>query len=91
MRSTDEGFFSTKKIIKATLADSSKVECLNSNKGRRMNIEKASMIYFSTVIYHNLKGKGAVEWYVITVKNDMHARGVIDIYMEKGKKLQRIK
>jgi hypothetical protein len=49
------------------------------------------MIYFSTVIYHNLKGKGAVEWYVITVKNDMHARGVIDIYMEKGKKLQRIK
>jgi hypothetical protein len=37
------------------------------------------------------KFDGAVEWYVITVKNDMHARGVIDIYMEKGKKLQRIK
>jgi hypothetical protein len=35
--------------------------------------------------------KGSVEWYAISVKNDMHARGVIEVFMEKRKKLHRIK
>ena len=34
---------------------------------------------------------GAVEWYAITVKNDMEARGLIEVFTEKGKKLHRIK
>ena len=34
---------------------------------------------------------GSVEWYTVSIKNDMHARGVIEVYTEKGKKLHRIK
>ncbi len=34
---------------------------------------------------------GSVSWYAVTVKNDMDARGVIEVVMEKGKKLHRLK
>lgn len=98
-----------------TAAKPTKVECLNPNTGRRMNIEKNTYDLFSKAIAHTLKAKGpltftqmvegvsdrfkqqntpfvgAVEWYTVSVKNDMHARGVIDVYTEKGKKLHRIK
>lgn len=37
------------------------------------------------------KFSGSVEWYAVTVKHDMHARGVIEVFTEKGKKLHRIK
>ena len=36
------------------------------------------------------KFDGSVEWYSVTVKNDMHARGVIEVYTEKGKRLHRL-
>lgn len=32
----------------------------------------------------------SVGWYAVTVKNDMHARGVIEVFSEKGKKLHRL-
>jgi hypothetical protein len=35
--------------------------------------------------------KGSVEWYTVTVKNDMVAKGVIETFSEKGKKLHRLK
>ena len=43
--------------------------------------------------FKNQKTKfdGSVEWYAVTVKNDMHARGMIEVFMEKGRKLHRIK
>ena len=43
--------------------------------------------------FRNQKTKfdGSVEWYAVTVKNDMHARGVIEVFLEKGRKLHRIK
>lgn len=34
---------------------------------------------------------GSVEWYGITVKKDMEARGVIEVFEEKGRKLNRLK
>lgn len=37
------------------------------------------------------KFDGAIDWYSITVKNDMHARGVIEVLTEKGRKLHRLK
>ncbi|RYZ28868.1 MAG: hypothetical protein EOO10_08120 [Chitinophagaceae bacterium] len=97
------------------LADSAKVECLNPNTGRRMNIKKKTYDLFSKAIYHTLKKEGAitftqmvegvydcfkqqktafdgsVEWYAVSVKNDMQARGEIEVFTEKGKKLHRIK
>lgn len=37
------------------------------------------------------KFDGSVSWYAVTVKHDMHARGVIDVFTEKGRKLHRLK
>lgn len=92
-----------------------KVECLNPNTGRRINIAKSVYDLFSRAIYHTLEKndgisfteiaegvrdffrqqktsfEGAVDWYAITVKNDLHAQGEIEVYTEKGKKLHRLK
>ena len=35
--------------------------------------------------------EGAVDWYAITVKHDLHARGIIEVFTVKGKKLHRLK
>ena|SRR5215831_8128376 len=35
--------------------------------------------------------KGSVQWYAVTIKNDMVANGVIETFSEKGKKLHRLK
>jgi hypothetical protein len=37
------------------------------------------------------KFDGSVEWYAITVKHDMYARGIVEVFTEKGKKLHRLK
>ena len=37
------------------------------------------------------KFDGSVSWYAVTVKNDMHARGIIELFTEKGKKLHQLK
>jgi len=34
---------------------------------------------------------GSVEWYTVSVKNDLQAGGVIEVFTKKGKKLHRIK
>jgi hypothetical protein len=99
----------------AALTESRKVECLNPNTGRRMNIDKKTYDLFSKAIYHTLKKEGAITftqivegvydcfkqqnvnfhgsvgWYTVSVKNDMQARGEIEVSTEKGKKLHRIK
>ena len=33
---------------------------------------------------------GSVEWYAVTVKNDLQAKGVLDVFTQKGKKLHRL-
>jgi len=37
------------------------------------------------------KFKGSVSWYTVAIKHDMHARGIIEVFTEKGKKLHRLK
>lgn len=39
----------------------------------------------------NTKFDGSVEWYAVSVKNDMDAIGVMEVFTEKGKKLHRVK
>ena len=95
---------------------SKKVECLNPNTGRKMNVDADTYELFSKAIYHTLKKekqaisytdivsgvkkcfkeqettfKGSLEWYAVTVKHDMEATGVIESFIEKGKKLHRLK
>ena len=38
-----------------------------------------------------IKFKGSIEWYAVTVKNDMEANGIIQTVFEKGKKLHSLK
>ncbi|MBX9785092.1 MAG: hypothetical protein K2X48_17535 [Chitinophagaceae bacterium] len=33
----------------------------------------------------------SISWYTIVVKNDMEAKSVIEVYAQKGKKLNRLK
>jgi hypothetical protein len=33
---------------------------------------------------------GSVEWYTVTVKNDLQAKGAIETFTTKGKKLHRL-
>lgn len=40
---------------------------------------------------NNIDFPGSIEWYGVTVKNDMQARGVIEAVVEKGRKLNRLK
>lgn len=92
-----------------------KVETINPNTGRKMNIDQKTYDLFSKAIYHTLlKGQpltytqmvegvkdcfraqhtvfdGSVEWYAVSVKNDMQSRGVIEAYRERGRKLHRLK
>ena len=35
--------------------------------------------------------KGSIEWYAVTVKNDLVASNVIETFTEKGKKLHRLR
>src|SRR4051794_12842121 len=37
------------------------------------------------------KFDGSVSWYAVTIKNDMHARGVIEVFEQKGKKFHQLK
>lgn len=33
---------------------------------------------------------GSVEWYAVTIKKDMEANGIIQVYKEKGRQLHRL-
>jgi hypothetical protein len=35
--------------------------------------------------------QGSVEWYAVAVKNDMEARGIIEAFTQRGKKLNALK
>jgi len=95
---------------------SKKVECLNPNTGRKMNVDAHTYDFFNKAIYHTLKKekqpisytdivngvqkcfkeqkttfKGSLEWYTVTVKHDMEATGLVESFIEKGKKLHRLK
>jgi len=38
---------------------------------------------------HKATFKQSVEWYAVTVKHDLHVRKIIDVWVEKGKKLHK--
>jgi len=93
---------------------SKKIETLNPNTGRRMNIDEARYSIIAKAIRKVLKGKtltfteivdgvvaeikksktkfeGVIPWYTITIKNDLHSRGEIEVFTEKGRKLHKLK
>ena len=95
-------------------ATNQKMEVLNPNTGRKMNIDAATWKLFSTAIRHALKGgkeltfaemvegihdylklhaihfKQSVDWYAVTVKNDLHVKNIITVTTHKGRKLHSL-
>ena len=61
-------------------------------------LKKSSPLTYSEIVegindcfrQQKTKFNGSVGWYAVTVKHDMHARGIIEVYTEKGRKLHRI-
>ncbi|HET9825744.1 MAG TPA: hypothetical protein VFP87_10425 [Chitinophagaceae bacterium] len=60
--------------------------------------EKHGMTYTGMVkgikkCFHEQKTvfNGSIEWYAVTVKHNMTANGVIETFVEKGRKLHRLK
>jgi len=61
-------------------------------------LKKSEPLTFSQVVegiydcfkQQKTKFDGSVEWYALTVRNDLHARGTIDVFTQ-GRKLHRIK
>lgn len=37
-----------------------------------------------------IKFDRSIDWYAVTIKNDMDARGDLKVYMENGEKLHRL-
>ena len=72
-----------------TLFENAILETLKSNPGiTYTDIAKGVHHYFSD---SGINFKGSVEWYAVTVKMHLDATGIIESYLEKGKKLHRIK
>jgi hypothetical protein len=91
-----------------------KIECINPNTGRHMQIDASTYALFAKAIRHALKGgklisytelvegvrnyfkkqaisfKGSVGWYTVTVKKDMQASGLIEVFTEKGRTMHRL-
>jgi hypothetical protein len=94
-------------------AGKNKVECVNPNSGRTMQIDRAIWDLFSKAIKHSLQGgkeltytqlvetvydyltsykidfKHSVEWYVVTIKNDLQVKNMLTVVTVKGKKLHK--
>jgi hypothetical protein len=69
------------------------------SKAIHHTVKKGKSLTYTQIVdgvHDHLKEKkvkfdGSVSWYAVTIKNDMEARGVIETFMEKGKKLHRMK
>ena len=65
-------------------------------KNALRNKKALSFTELTQIIKTNLSSKkikfdGSVDWYVVTIKNDMDAKGELKVYMEKGKKLHALR
>ena len=45
----------------------------------------------SNLSTNKIKFDRSIDWYAVTIKNDMDARGELKVYMEKGKKLHALR
>lgn len=84
----------TKRQIKidTTIYEPIKAAILNSLKGSKGKIftDLADDVVI-TIRKTVPQFKGSVSWYTISVLRDLETRGVVDNYIEKGKKFNKLK
>ena len=67
------------------------------SKAIRHSLKKNQALTFTQIVegiheylkQQKVKFYGSLDWYAVTVKNDLHARGIIEVFSEKGRKLHR--
>ena len=69
------------------------------SKAIRQSFKKDEALTFTQIVErvhdylkrHKITFDGSVDWYAISVKHDMHARGLLEVFVEKGRKLHRLR
>ena len=78
--------------IDTTIYEPVKAAILKSLKGSKGKIFTDLADDVVKTIRKTIPGfKGSIPWYTISVLRDLETRGVVDNYIEKGKKFNRLK
>ena len=78
--------------IDSAIYDSFKKAILQSLKGSKGKTFTELTDDVVKIIHKDLSSfKGAIPWYTISVLRDLETRGIVDNYVEKGKKFNRLK
>jgi hypothetical protein len=78
--------------IDSSVYDPFKKAILQSLKGSRGKTFSELTDDVVKIIRKSFSGfKGSIPWYTISVLRDMETRGIVDNYVEKGKKFNRLK
>ena len=65
------------------------LQSLEGTKGKTFTRLTADVV---KIIRKKLPGfKGSIPWYTISIRLDLEAKGVVETFTEKGKKLNRLK
>ena len=65
------------------------LQSLKKTKGKTFTELKADV---GKIIHRKIPGfKKSISWYCISVRLDLETRGIVETFMEKGKKLNRLK
>ena len=65
------------------------LQSLNGSKGKTFTELTEDVV---SIIRKKMPGfKGSVPWYTISIRLDLETRGIVETFVEKGKKLNRLK
>jgi hypothetical protein len=82
----------TERKFDAAVYEPIKAAILQSLKGSKGKTFTELTDEVVKIIRKKLPGfKGSVPWYTISVRLDLETRGIVETFLEKGKKLNRLK
>ena len=65
------------------------IQSLKESKGKTFSELTDDVV---KIIREKMPGfKGAIPWYTISIRLDLETRGIVETFVEKGKKLNRLK
>jgi hypothetical protein len=82
----------TERKFDATVYEPVKAAILQSLKGSRGKTFTELTDDMVKIIRKKIPGfKGSIPWYTISIRLDLETKGVVETFIEKGKKLNRLK